>query len=127
MESRVVGLAACIRSRNLQTERETGGAITKNLCSVCRLRLSLHCSRSYEACAERLADTWRDTPTKWYPLPIAVGALLLVVVQWRKTHFEQEVTVDEQGREVARLKGPWQVRLSISDTSLSGFYAPSES
>lgn len=59
---------------------------------------------------ERLANAWTQTPTKWYPLPIAVGALLLVVIQYRKRLGEREVYVDEDGHEVVKLKGPWHVR-----------------
>jgi phosphatidylserine decarboxylase len=49
---------------------------------------------------------------KWYPLPLAVGALLLVVIQYRKkaARAEAEVHVDEEGHEVIKLKGPWHVR-----------------
>jgi hypothetical protein len=63
----------------------------------------------------RLAAAWRDTPTKWYPLPFGVGALLLVALQARKEWLkaekdrEHEVHVNDQGREVMRLKGAWQV------------------
>ena len=58
----------------------------------------------------RLARAWAETPTKWYPLPLAVGALLLIVMQYRKRIPPKEVHVDEEGREIVRLKGPWQVR-----------------
>jgi len=56
---------------------------------------------------------WTETPTKWYPLPLAVGALLLVVIQYRKktARAEAEVHVDDEGHhEVIKLKGPWHVR-----------------
>lgn len=48
---------------------------------------------------------------QWYPLPLAVGALLLVAIQYRKKarNASTEVHVDENGMEVIRLKGPWQV------------------
>lgn len=54
---------------------------------------------------------WTETPTKWYPLPLAVGALLLVIMQYHKksSRAQKEVHVDEEGREVIKLKGPWQV------------------
>ena len=56
---------------------------------------------------------WTQTPTKWYPLPIAVGALLLVVIQLKRKSRQSsaEVQVDENGQEVIRLKGPWQVSI----------------
>lgn len=58
---------------------------------------------------------WTQTPTKWYPLPLAVGALLLVAIQYHKqtARARKEVHVDEEGREVIKLKGPWQVRTRI--------------
>ncbi|KAI9452428.1 phosphatidylserine decarboxylase-domain-containing protein [Lactarius psammicola] len=60
---------------------------------------------------ERLSTAWRHTPMKWNPLPWFVGALLLVVIQYRRHHAEKEVHVDEDGDEVIKLKGPWQVHI----------------
>jgi len=42
-----------------------------------------------------------------------VGALLLVVLQYRKkvSKTAKEVQVDDEGKEVIRLKGPWQVHV----------------
>ena len=59
----------------------------------------------------KLIKAWTETPTKWYPIPIAVGAILLVVIQYRKNSRKRnpEVIVDEDGVEVVKLKGPWQV------------------
>jgi hypothetical protein len=58
---------------------------------------------------ERLSSAWRHTPMKWNPLPWFVGALLLVLIQYRRHRAGKEVYVDEDGHEVIRLKGPWQV------------------
>jgi phosphatidylserine decarboxylase len=41
---------------------------------------------------------------KWNPLPWFVGALLLVVIQYRRYHAEKEVYVDEDGHEATKLK-----------------------
>ncbi|KAH9963542.1 phosphatidylserine decarboxylase-domain-containing protein [Russula dissimulans] len=60
---------------------------------------------------ERLSSAWRHTPMKWNPLPWFVGALLLVLIQYRRHRSEQEVHVDEDGHEVIKLKGPWQVHI----------------
>ncbi|PCH33129.1 phosphatidylserine decarboxylase [Wolfiporia cocos MD-104 SS10] len=60
---------------------------------------------------QRLLSTWRETPTQWYPLPVALGALLLIVIQYRRRVLEKEVHVDEGGHEVVRLKGPWTVHV----------------
>ncbi|KAI9572534.1 phosphatidylserine decarboxylase [Boletus coccyginus] len=60
----------------------------------------------------KILKAWTQTPTKWYPLPLAVGALLLVAIQYHKTaRAQKEVHVDDQGREVIKLKGPWQVHV----------------
>ncbi|KAJ9127914.1 hypothetical protein QFC24_000199 [Naganishia onofrii] len=70
--------------------------------------------------AGRLASAWKDTPTKWYPIPIALGAAVLVAVQYRKSspHVSTvndriEVTGDgERGANVqVKSTGPWQVRV----------------
>jgi hypothetical protein len=59
----------------------------------------------------KIITAWTETPTKWYPLPLAVGALLLVALQYRKKvkQAQKEVHLDENGVEVVRLKGPWHV------------------
>ncbi|KAI0735768.1 phosphatidylserine decarboxylase [Earliella scabrosa] len=59
----------------------------------------------------RLVEAWQNTPTKWYPLPVAAGALLLIVLQYRKRSTSREVVVDEDGHEVIKLKGPWHVHV----------------
>ncbi|PPR03831.1 hypothetical protein CVT26_000829 [Gymnopilus dilepis] len=61
----------------------------------------------------RIVDAWTQTPTKWYPLPLAVGALLLVAIQYRKKvkRARQEVELNEDGLEVIKLKGPWHVHV----------------
>ncbi|KAG6873270.1 hypothetical protein C0995_001044 [Termitomyces sp. Mi166 len=61
----------------------------------------------------KIINAWTETPTKWYPLPLAVGALLLVAIQYRKKakRARKEVEVDEDGMEVIKLKGPWHVHV----------------
>jgi phosphatidylserine decarboxylase len=65
-------------------------------------------------------SAWTETPTKWYPLPLAVGALLLVAIQLRRKtkRASKEVELDENGQEVIKLRGPWQV----STRSISLFF-----
>lgn len=69
---------------------------------------------------EKVAQAW-STPTKWYPIPIALGALVLLAVQYRK-QTRGEIEVETQGPEGAvirksgnRVDGPWQVCIAISD------------
>lgn len=70
-----------------------------------------HNSLNSKYTAGRIVNAWTQTPTKWYPLPLAVGALLLVAIQYRKKakRARQEVELNEDGLEVIRLKGPWHV------------------
>ena len=64
----------------------------------------------------RLASAWRVSASsasahaKWYPIPVALGALVLVFFRYKKRMDSKEVHVDENGEEVVRLRGPWQVR-----------------
>ena len=63
----------------------------------------------------RLASAWRVSASsasahaKWYPIPVALGALVLVFFRYKKRMDSKEVHVDENGEEVVRLRGPWQV------------------
>ena len=66
---------------------------------------------------ERVADAWRSTPTKWYPLPWFVGACLLVFLQYRRnSKANKEVDVGEDGEHVVKLRGPWQVSWILCST-----------
>jgi phosphatidylserine decarboxylase len=61
--------------------------------------------------AGKIERAW-STPTKWYPIPIALGALVLVAVQYRKQRSsEPEVTSQREGGAVLKpaIDGPWQV------------------
>ncbi|CDO71720.1 hypothetical protein BN946_scf184920.g4 [Trametes cinnabarina] len=78
----------------------------------CRMRsYSQEKSSGEEPLYKRLADAWRNTPTKWYPLPVAAGALLLIILQYRRSSATQDVVLDEHGNEVVRLHGPWHVHV----------------
>lgn len=60
--------------------------------------------------AGKVKRAWR-TPTKWFPIPIALGALVLVAVQYRKQRKEPEVVSQREGGAVLKpsIDGPWQV------------------
>ncbi|WWC71482.1 phosphatidylserine decarboxylase [Kwoniella pini CBS 10737] len=65
---------------------------------------------------EKVAQAW-STPTRWYPIPIALGALVLLAVQYRKS-TRSDIEVESQGEGGAvvkkggkRVDGPWQVRV----------------
>jgi phosphatidylserine decarboxylase len=59
------------------------------------------------------------TPTRWYPIPIALGAIVILAVQLRKQMGgpgSETFEVTSQGEQGAVLKsrnvdGPWQVSL----------------
>ncbi|KAG8858387.1 phosphatidylserine decarboxylase 1 [Tulasnella sp. 330] len=66
----------------------------------------------------RAAEAWYNTPTKWYPLPVGVGALLLGAIQYKKRYLSnqaQQQIDDEDDHEIyqerARLQRPWQVHV----------------
>lgn len=63
----------------------------------------------------KLSRSWRDTPIKWYPIPILLGAVVLVGVQARRNFIAERdgkgvgtKIVDENGQ-VVRMQGPWTV------------------
>ena len=57
---------------------------------------------------EKLSDAWRNTPTKWYLLPVLVGALLLVALNFRKRQRQERsgnpTYVDCDDSDVVRLR-----------------------
>ncbi|KAJ7430055.1 phosphatidylserine decarboxylase 1 [Mycena galericulata] len=64
----------------------------------------------------KIINAWTETPVTWYPIPIAVGALVLVAVQYRK-RTRKEVHVDADGNEVIRLKDPRPRALPLRNMS----------
>ncbi|CAO1613020.1 unnamed protein product [Sympodiomycopsis kandeliae] len=64
----------------------------------------------------RISEAWKSTPIKWYPIPILLGAVVLVGVQARRNYIAdrdaQEGSkgkiVDENGQ-VITMSGPWTV------------------
>ena len=57
----------------------------------------------------RLVAAWKDTPTKWYPLPVGVGALLLAILQWRKSSQHEAADVEDgAGEQPVKVKGRWK-------------------
>lgn len=65
--------------------------------------------------SDRLRDAWRNTPTKWYPLPVGVGAVLLAVIHFRRQHTGVVTGMGDAGLvytgagDAVRISGPWQV------------------
>ncbi|ORX38446.1 phosphatidylserine decarboxylase-domain-containing protein [Kockovaella imperatae] len=64
---------------------------------------------------DRISKVW-STPTKWYPIPVALGALVLLAVQYRKQARDApEVTKQDEGGAVVnagrKVDGPWQVQV----------------
>lgn len=71
--------------------------------------------RAYEGAslAARLANAWKSTPIKWYPIPVLLGACVLVGIQARRNYLRdrkgaQAKIVDENGK-VVTMQGPWTV------------------
>ncbi|KAG8744177.1 phosphatidylserine decarboxylase 1 [Ceratobasidium sp. 414] len=66
----------------------------------------------------RLRDAWKNTPTKWYPLPVGVGAVLLAVIHYRRQHsgmlqsgMGDPGLVYTGAGDAVRVTGPWQVHV----------------
>jgi len=60
------------------------------------------------AATARLRNRWKSTPTKWSPIPVSLGAAVLVVL----TLYKQ---ASDKGKEPlpdgsVKMQGPWQVR-----------------
>lgn len=90
----------------------TGGpvALLPTPLSIVCLSFPVSCCFSHTTVG-RVVDAWKQTPVEWYPIPIAVGAILLVVIQYRRKSRQasKEVQLDENGHEVIKLRGPWHV------------------
>lgn len=66
----------------------------------------------------KVTKAW-STPTKWYPIPIALGALVLLAVQFRKSQGDAiEVESQREGAVVrsSKIDGPWQVSRLLTVT-----------
>ncbi|KAJ1023484.1 hypothetical protein NDA16_003101 [Ustilago loliicola] len=64
---------------------------------------------------QKLSRSWSGTQIKWYPIPILLGAVVLVGVQARRNYVAERdgkgvgtKIVDENGQ-VVRMQGPWTV------------------
>lgn len=71
-----------------------------------------HQGSSYK---QKLSRSWFGTQTKWYPIPILLGAVVLVGVQARRNYNAEQngkgvgtKIVDENGQ-VVKMQGPWTV------------------
>lgn len=72
----------------------------------------VHSRRRRGSKFSRAWRVWNETPLKWTPLPVLLGAIVLVGVQahrqWEHNHRIEPV-VDASGEPV-RTRGPWSVR-----------------
>ncbi|GAA5802455.1 hypothetical protein HPULCUR_007920 [Helicostylum pulchrum] len=59
----------------------------------------------------RLADSWNNTETKWYPIPVALGLGVIGTIQYRRVR-EREANQSERPKYVA--SGPWQVHVAAA-------------
>ncbi|MCO5573347.1 hypothetical protein L7F22_027116 [Adiantum nelumboides] len=69
---------------------------------------------------------WRTTPTKWYPIPVLLGAFVLIGIQARRNYVQDKKALENGGRtrggkivdengHVVTMQGPWTVSNSIID------------
>lgn len=60
----------------------------------------------------RLVDSWKNTETKWYPIPVALGLGVLAVIQYRRVIKREEYNLEHPKKYVA--SGPWQVHVAAA-------------
>lgn len=69
-----------------------------------------------------MRDSWRRTPVRWTPLPIAGGIALLVAINlWKQSGMSSSIhgpdfrdgTYDHAEDNMPTVKGPWQVRFVL--------------
>ena len=56
----------------------------------------------------RLKKRWKETPTKWSPIPVSLGAAVLVVLTLYKQASDKGK--EPMGEGSVHVQGPWQVR-----------------
>ena len=98
-----------IAGTETKTEQKPESSSQTTLGGTWRLLGTL--DRAEPRLTEKVNKAW-STPTKWYPIPIALGALVLLAVQYRKqTREELEIESQGEGGAVlnAKKNGPWQV------------------
>lgn len=59
---------------------------------------------------DRLVDTWNNTETKWYPIPVALGLSVIGFIQYRRVR-QREDAIQERPKYAAN--GPWQVKVIV--------------
>ncbi|GAA5877153.1 hypothetical protein JCM1840_005672 [Sporobolomyces johnsonii] len=62
-----------------------------------------------ESFTSRLRKRWSETPTKWSPIPLSLGAAVLVVVAFYKQASEKGKEPLPEG--AVSVQGPWQVHV----------------
>jgi phosphatidylserine decarboxylase len=59
--------------------------------------------------AARLRQRWQETPVKWAPIPVSLGAAVLVVLTFYKQASEKGKEPYNEGS--VKVEGPWQVSI----------------
>jgi phosphatidylserine decarboxylase len=54
-----------------------------------------------------LADSWNNTETKWYPIPVALGLGVIGVIQYRRVRAREDGNLEQPKYKAT---GPWQVK-----------------
>ncbi|KAI8367888.1 phosphatidylserine decarboxylase [Choanephora cucurbitarum] len=61
----------------------------------------------------RLADSWNNTETKWYPIPVALGLSVIGFIQYRRVREREEQETHQQQKKYVA-SGPWQVHVAAA-------------
>lgn len=98
-------------------------ALVRSLTSANRLAIVFTIAALLDT--ERLVTRWRNTPTRWYPIPVLLGAVVLLGVQARREYISERdgkgrgaKIVDENG-EVVKVQGPWTVSVIVHGSRVS--------
>ncbi|KAI8377012.1 phosphatidylserine decarboxylase-domain-containing protein [Blakeslea trispora] len=87
--------------------------------SITRSRL-LHSSRlcrqqqQQKPLMSRLVDSWNNTETKWYPIPVALGLSVIGFIQYRRVRERTEQETEQQRQKKYVASGPWQVHVAAA-------------
>ncbi|KAI8048331.1 phosphatidylserine decarboxylase-domain-containing protein [Gilbertella persicaria] len=60
----------------------------------------------------RLASSWNNTETKWYPIPVALGLGVIGSIQYLRVREREDRHVEHPKKYVA--SGPWQVHVAAA-------------
>ncbi|KKY17434.1 putative phosphatidylserine decarboxylase proenzyme [Phaeomoniella chlamydospora] len=97
-------------------------SLTRNTVQRRTFLNSRPCYKAQNSFSARLGKAWRDTPIKWYPIPVGLGIAFLGFRQFSNVRAREQAKIDDaEGdaldgkkpprRPRIRPSGPWQVQV----------------